>query len=68
MSLLLTLAINCESNNKNIIIGERYKQNKAVKEYVNVIKQLNIAPETLIEHLSDLNGKLFLDIYKYYLY
>ncbi|EJU8481439.1 type III secretion system effector EspL2 [Escherichia coli] len=66
MSIILALAIDCERNNANIIIDSEYKSNKAVKEYVEILKEFNICPEKVAEYLSEFSGKHFLDVYNYY--
>lgn len=66
MARILALAIGCERNNVNLIIGGEYKSNKAVKEYVEILKEFNIYPEKITKHLGEVSSKHFLDVYKYY--
>lgn len=66
MSFFLSSAINCDLDILNPIIGSERKLNKAVKEYVGIIKKLGILPEMVTEHLSELRAIQFLDIYRYY--
>ncbi|EQB7292858.1 ShET2/EspL2 family type III secretion system effector toxin (plasmid) [Escherichia albertii] len=68
MARILALAIGCERNNVNLIIGGEYKSNKAVKEYVEILKEFNIYPEKITKHLGEVSSKHFLDVYKYYYY
>ena len=66
MSSILALAINCERDNVNVIIGGEYKLNKAVKEYIDLLKEFDIYPERLTEHLSEFSSRHLLDVYGYY--